>query len=98
MKTRVLNCAKVTRADGKFREDVPDPKLLDKFKKLIKKFAPAKATQHELTSAKDSHSGFEGKQKPSSLDRELTKLRKKGRKVLDFWRDNGRWQIKVMAR
>lgn len=37
------------------------------------------------------------KQKPSALCKELTKLRKKGVRVLDFWREGSRWQIKVMA-
>ncbi len=95
MKTRTLNCAKVTRADGKFRDEIPDPKLLDKFKKLIKKFAPDAPWKHETVHVKDVPSKCDGKS--GTLDRELTKLRKKGRKVLDFWRDNGRWQIKVMA-
>jgi hypothetical protein len=33
----------------------------------------------------------------SSLDKQLTKFKRDGRKVLDFWRVDGRWMFKLMA-
>ena len=106
MKTRIINCAKVTRPDWDDWTDDQSgraPSVFQKIKALIKKHAPK--GQHELISVKDSPPKFKttgdkidpAKQSRSSLDRKIAELRKKGRKVLDFWREDDRWQIKVMA-
>lgn len=52
---------------------------------------------HETIQIKDVPPEFKSKFKASSLDKELAKLRKKGRKVLGFERGGKGWLIKVMT-
>jgi hypothetical protein len=109
--TRKINGAKVTRLDGKFREEAKASSALDKIKSLIRNSAKEIA-KYKFVSVRDTHPGHgmktlgnmtggsllpPGKQKPSSLCAKLTSLRKKKVKVVDFYRDGAHWQIKVMA-
>lgn len=86
-------------------------KVFDKISELIRG-AAKDIVKHKIVTCKNSHDGHglkqignaigesllsPEKQKPSSLDKKLTKLRKKGVRVLNFWREADRWQIKVMT-
>lgn len=97
MKTRVINCAKVTRSDWDDWTDDQSgrvPSVFNKLRKLIQKSAPEK---HATMTIKDKPTNYEKKYKPSSLCVALTKLRKKGVRVLDFERGGDGWQIKTMV-
>jgi hypothetical protein len=107
--TRKINGAKVTRLDGKFREEVKANSVLDKIKSSIRRYARV-VEKHNTISVKDVPPDFKVKldsftghkrpgikQVPSSLCAKLTSLRKEKVKVVDFWRDGAHWQIKVMA-